>query len=72
MFITSLSEMEQIVDYRSDLEWDGWDVVRYKKNDKAQYESNGIFKNGEWYTKTIFPLNENGWSIPDKLGSIYA
>ena len=72
MFITSLSEMERIVSYRSDLEWDGWDVVRYKNNSNAQYEKSGIFKNGKWYTKTVFPLSQNGWSIPDKLGSIDA
>lgn len=71
MFITSLSDMERLVDSRSDLEWDGWDVVRYKKNDKAQYESNGIFRNGFWYNKIVFPLNKNGWSVPDRIGNPY-
>lgn len=72
MFITSLSEMERIVDSREDLAWDGWDVIRYKKNDRAQYHSNGIFQNGSWYDKIVFPLNENGWSIPERLVSTYA
>jgi hypothetical protein len=63
--------MEIIVDSRSDLEWDGWDVVRYKKNDNAQFDSNGVFKNGSWYNKIVFPLKDNGWSIPNKLGSVY-
>lgn len=71
MFITSLSEMEQIVDSRPDFDWDGWNVVRYKKNDKAQYDSNGVFRKGSWYNKIVFPLNENGWSIPDRLVGIY-
>lgn len=72
MFITSLSEMERLVDSRSDLEWDGWDVVRYKKNPRAQFDANGVYKNGSWHNKFIFPLSRDGWSIPEKLGSIYA
>lgn len=72
MFITSLSEMEQLVDCRSDLYWDGWDVVRYKKNTSAQFEKNGVFRNGEWYNKTVFPLTSNGWSMPERLVSTRA
>ena len=68
MFITSLSEMEIIVDSRSDLQWEGWDVVRYKKNNDAQFSRNGVFRNGQWYNKIIFPITEHGWSIPDRIG----
>jgi hypothetical protein len=60
--------MEQIVSYRSDLEWDGWDVVHYKKNDAAQFANNGAFKNGQWYKKNVYPISENGWSIPNYMG----
>jgi len=67
MFITSLTEMERLVDSRPDIEWDGWDVVRYKKNNNAQFNSNGVFKNGIWYNKTVFPLTRDGWSIPERL-----
>jgi hypothetical protein len=29
MLVTSLEEMERIVAARPDLEWDGWNVVKY-------------------------------------------
>lgn len=69
MLITSLSEMERLVDSRSDFEWDGWDVVRYKKNDNAQFQVNGCYRNNVWHSKTVFPITESGWSIPDMLVS---
>lgn len=68
MIVTSLNEMEQIVSYRPDLEWDGWDVVHYKKNDAAQFTTSGAFKNGQWYKKNVFHVTENGWSIPNYMG----
>lgn len=68
MLVTSLNEMEQIVSYRPDLEWDGWNVVHYKKNDAAQFTVDGAFKNGQWYKKNIFQITENGWSIPNYMG----
>lgn len=72
MFITSLSEMERLVDYRSDLSWDGWDVVRYKKNINAQFDKNGVFRDGQWYNKIVFPLTSQGWSMPERLVSTHA
>lgn len=69
MFITSLSEMEILVDSRSDLQWEGWNVVRYKKNADAQFDRNGVFCNGQWYNKFTFPITEHGWSIPDRIGA---
>lgn len=68
MLVSSLRVMEQIVDYRPELEWDGWDVVSYKKNRSAQFEKDGAFKNGEWYKKIVYPITENGWSIPNYMG----
>lgn len=68
MFIDSITKMEQLVDLRPDLEWDGWDVVLYKKNSGAQFEVNGVFKNGQWYNKFVYPITEKGWSIPDRIG----
>ena len=72
MFITSLSEMERLVDSRSDLHWDGWDVVRYKKNVNAQFDKNGVFRNGQWYNKIVFPLTSGGWSMPERLVTTHA
>lgn len=71
MFITSLSEMERLVDSRSDLEWEGWDVVRYKKNADAQFEKNGVFRKNTWYNKTVYPITSDGWSIPERLVNAY-
>jgi len=69
MFITSLSEMEQIVASRSDLHWEGWDVVRYKKNPNAQFDVTGVFRNGSWHKRYVFPITEDGWSIPHSIGN---
>ncbi len=67
MLVTSLTEMEQIVAHRSDLEWNGWDVVHYKKNNSAQFDATGAYKNGQWYKKTVYTVNEDGWSIPNYM-----
>lgn len=67
MLVTSLTEMEQIVAYRPDLEWDGWNVIQYKKNSSAQFDKRGAFKNGAWYKKTVYPLNESGWTVPSYM-----
>lgn len=69
MFITSLSKMEEIVASRDDLSWDGWDVVRYKKNNEAQFDVNGVFRNGAWYKRFVFPITQHGWSIPNSIGN---
>ena len=68
MFVTSLTEMESIVSFRPDLEWDGWNVVHYKKNGSAQFDKKGSYKNGEWHKKTVYAVTENGWSIPNYMG----
>ena len=67
MLVTNLAEMEHIVAYRPDLEWDGWDVVQYKKNNSAQFETSGAYKNGQWYKKTVYPISESGWSVPSYM-----
>lgn len=67
MLVNSLTEMEQIVAYRSDLEWEGWDVIQYKKNNSAQFDKQGSFKNGSWYKKIVYKLNEDGWIIPNYM-----
>jgi hypothetical protein len=68
MLVTNLEDMEKIVDSQKDLSWDGWSVVKYKSNPAAQFNKSGAFLNGRWYSKSIFPLTEKGWSIPNNLG----
>lgn len=70
MFVSSLHKMEKIVDFNPELSWEGWDVVRYKKNASSQFEPTGSFYKGSWHKKFVFPLNKGGWSIPDRIGSI--
>lgn len=72
MLVDSLETMENIVDSRNDLFWNGWDVVRYTPNNNAMYTKDAEFRNGQWMKKKVFPITENGWSIPNNLGRIDA
>lgn len=68
MLVTSLDHMEYIVANREDLEWDGWDVVKYTKNNNAFSSQDGVFKNGIWMKRKVFPITEEGWFIPNSIG----
>lgn len=72
MLVTTEEEMQSIISSRSDLEWDGWSVVKYTKKNNAMHDPNGCFKNGVWMHKTVFPLTEDGWNIPNTIGRTYA
>jgi hypothetical protein len=64
MIINDLSVMEDIVSKRSDLEWDGWDIIQYFRDEDAFTSKKGAFHNGEWYnTRRISPTSQ-GWKIP--------
>ena len=64
MIVSDLVKMQKIVDSRSDLKWIGWDVVRYKQANHAQFRKDGVFKDGVWQSANVFPLTEKGWNIP--------
>lgn len=68
MLVSSLNKMERIVGSHPELSWEGWDVVRHKKNPSSQFESSGEFYKGAWHKKIIFPLTKDGWSVPDSIG----
>ena len=68
MLVTNLEYMESIVAQRPDLEWDGWNIVRYTKSDRAMFSSDGVYKNGMWYKRKTFPITEQGWSVPNSIG----
>jgi hypothetical protein len=70
MLVTDLELMEKIVASRKDLEWDGWDVVRYSNHSNAIFHKNGAYRNGKWVKKNIFPLTEDGWHITNTIGKI--
>jgi hypothetical protein len=67
MLISNLQKMEEIVLGNPQLDWEGWDVVMYKKNHSAQFNVNGVYKDGDWYNKYTYPITEDGWSIPERL-----
>ena len=68
MFITDLNEMEKIVNISRDLEWNGWDVVKYTPANNAMFSKDGVYKNNRWYKKQVFAVTEQGWNIPDSIG----
>ena len=55
----------------NNLEWDGWDVVKYTPSHSAQFSVDGCFKNGKWFYKKVFTVTENGWLVPDSIGREY-
>jgi hypothetical protein len=66
MQIKNLEQMEKIVAHNNSLSWDGWNVIELVKSKTAMFKSNGAFKDGSWYLKKVFSLNQDGWRIPDK------
>jgi len=67
MLVVSLDQMEKIVDSNSQLSWEGWDVVRHFGNSSFTDKS-ACFKNGKWTKRTVYPLTEKGWDIPNSIG----
>lgn len=68
MLIVDQDEMEKIISSRKDLEWDGWNVVKYTNSNSAMYSVDGAFRHGKWVKKKVFPLTEDGWHLPNSLG----
>ena len=71
MLVTNLEDMERIISSRSDLQWEGWNVVKYTNSSNAMYSKDAEFKNGKWMKKTIFALTEEGWHLPNSIGREY-
>ena len=67
MLVSSLTQMEQIVDGHPDLSWEGWDVVLQRPNSNAQYDVKGVFHNGQWYKRYTYPITTDGWYIPERF-----
>jgi hypothetical protein len=64
--------MEAIVLSRGDLQWDGFNVVKYTNSDNAMYGVDGVFRDGKWMKKKVFPLTEEGWNLPNYFGRAHA
>lgn len=72
MLVVTLEEMEEIVNSRTDLAWEGWNVVKYTKASNAMYSPDGCLRNGVWMKKKVFPLTEDGWYLPNTIGRVHA
>lgn len=72
MLVTDLDAMEKVVCSRTDLEWDGWDVVKYTKSANAYSSPDGVLRDGQWYKRKRYPLTEEGWNVPNSLVKEYA
>lgn len=68
MLVNNLEKMESIVNSSSDLEWDGWDVVKYTPSHSAMFSADGVYHNGSWHKKKTFPITEKGWEVPNSIG----
>lgn len=67
MKISSLDDMEIIVENNKSLEWNGWDVVEIRKSPTGWMKPEGIYKNDEWNIQKFYNLNYDGWDIPSKF-----
>lgn len=67
MFIRSLEQMEQIVEQRKFLHWDGWTVIQTFPSEKGRTSKHGLFMKGRWYIQKRFEPTEKGWDIPNKI-----
>lgn len=72
MLVTNLEIMESIVRSRNDLDWIGYDIAKYTNSSNAMFDVDGVFRNGKWMKKKVFPLTEKGWYLPDSIGRDYA
>jgi hypothetical protein len=67
MKINSLEQMEAIVENNDSLSWIGWDVVEHQSSPTAWMKQNGVYRNGDWMLQKLYPLNTNGWDLPNKF-----
>lgn len=65
MQIKSLATMERVVSNLSHVEWDGWDLVVYQRNNAGWLKPNGAFRNGKWHVATRIVPDGDGWKVPD-------
>lgn len=71
MLISNLDQMEKIVESREDLEWIGWDIIRYF-GQSSFLSKDAVFKNGKWVKTKVYPITEQGWDVPDNIGGSFA
>ena len=64
MIVSSLKQMENIVENNKSLKWVGWDVVQYTQSSNAATSKDGVCINGQWLLAKTFKVSSKGWEIP--------
>jgi len=66
MIISNLKKMEKIVSKNNNLSWIGWDVADRKRSEAGRTSPSGVRVKGVWYLQRVYPVNRNGWDVPNK------
>lgn len=67
MLITSLDQMETIVENNKFLSWDGWTVLENRTKENGVMSPEGRYVNGKWIVQKRYEVTADGWEIPNKL-----
>lgn len=66
MVTVDYNTAHSIVESNSNLYWDGWKIVDFKKDFKAEFSPNGIRLNNQWGFCRIYEADRDGWKVPQK------
>lgn len=65
--VLDYDQAHRIVKKNSNLYWDGWTIVSFKRDGGAMFKKNGIRVKGLWCIHERFEVKPNGtWEIPDR------
>ena len=67
MIITSLENMEKLMEKAKYLHWDGWTVVSSYPSKNGSTSKYGAYRNGKWHVQRRFEPTEKGWDIPERF-----
>lgn len=67
MLISSLEQMEDIVEKNDSLSWDGWTVLENRTKENGVMSKDGAFVGGKWIVQKRYEATATGWEIPNKL-----
>lgn len=65
--VLDYDKAHRAVKVNSNLYWDGWDIISFKRDNAAMFKKNGIRHNGVWGIHERFIVGSNGtWEVPDR------
>lgn len=67
MLISSLEQMEDIVEKNDNLSWDGWTVLENRTKENGVMSKDGAYVGGKWIVQKRYEATTDGWEIPNKL-----